>query len=75
MAPETFVRQAYEIFLGREADEGGLAFYSREIASGVPRSNTIDCLLSSPELEDRLRPLAVSGGPEGPSIPRPPEAG
>jgi SAM-dependent methyltransferase len=75
MAPETFVRQAYEIFLGREADEGGLAFYSREIASGVPRSNTIDCLLSSPELEDRLRPLAVSGGPEASSIPRPPEAG
>ena len=74
-APEAFVRRAYEVFLGREADEGGLAFYSREIAGGVPRSNTIDCLLSSSEMEDRLRPLEASGGPGIPSHSRPPEAG
>ena len=75
MTPEGFVRRAYEVFLGREADEGGLAFYSKEIASGVPPSNTIDCLLSSSELEDRLRPQEGSGGPWPPSNPRPPEAG
>jgi len=56
LEPETFVRRAYEVFLGREADQDGLAFYSKEIASGIPPSNTVDCLLSSSELEDRLRP-------------------
>ena len=60
LEPEAFVRRAYEVFLGREADEGGLSFYSKEIASGIPPSYTIDCLLSSSELEDRLRP-AVAG--------------
>lgn len=58
LEPEAFVRQAYEVLLGREADADGLAFYSKEIGSGIPRSNTVDCLLSSSELEDRLRPLA-----------------
>lgn len=56
LGPEAFVRRAYEVFLGREADEDGLAFYSKEIASGIPPSSTVDCLLSSSELEDRLRP-------------------
>jgi len=50
-----FVRRAYEVFLGRPADDGGLAFYSKEIESGIPRSNTVDCLLSSSEAEDDLR--------------------
>ena len=56
LEPEAFVRRAYEVILGREPDEEGLAFYSKEIASGIPPQNTVDCLLSSPELEDRLRP-------------------
>jgi SAM-dependent methyltransferase len=50
-----FVRRAYEVFLGRPPDAGGLAFYSKEIESGIPRSNTVDCLLSSSEAEDNLR--------------------
>src|SRR5262249_58992717 len=50
-----FVRRAYEVFLGRPADASGLAFYSKEIESGIPRSNTVDCLLSSSEAEDNLR--------------------
>ena len=54
--PEEFVRRAYEVLLGREADPGGLAFYAGEIAGGIPPSNTVDCLISSSELEDRLRP-------------------
>jgi hypothetical protein len=57
LEPESFVRRAYEEILAREADENGLAFYSREISGGIPRSNTVDCLLGSSELEDRLRPL------------------
>jgi hypothetical protein len=56
LAPEAFVRRAYEVLLGREPDEDGLAFYSKEIASGIPPSSTVDCLLSSSELEDLLRP-------------------
>ncbi len=54
--PEAFVRRAYEVLLGREADPGGLAFYSKEIVGGVPPSNTVDCLVSSSELEEKLRP-------------------
>jgi SAM-dependent methyltransferase len=54
--PEEFVRCAYEVILGREADADGLAFYSKEISRGIPPSNTVDCLLSSAELENRLRP-------------------
>lgn len=56
LPPEDFVRRAYEVILGREADPGGLAFYSKEIASGIPPSNTVDCFLSSAELEEKLRP-------------------
>ena len=62
LPPEAFVRRAYEVFLGREADEGGLAFYSKEIAGGIPPSNTVDCLLSSSEFEDKLRPQAADSG-------------
>ena len=58
-SPTDFVRRAYDVFLGRPADEGGLAFYSKEIESGIPPSNTVDCLLSSSELEDLLRPRAA----------------
>jgi SAM-dependent methyltransferase len=54
-SPEEFVRSAYRVFLGREADAGGLAFYTREIAGGIARSNTLDCLISSSEFERRLR--------------------
>lgn len=53
---DKFVRCAYEVILGREPDIEGLAFYSNEIARGVSRENTVDCLLASVELEDRLRP-------------------
>lgn len=56
LEPEAFVRRSYEVILGREADADGLAFYTKEIASGIPPSSTVDCLLSSSELEDRLRP-------------------
>lgn len=54
--PGDFVRRAYEVVLGREPDPAGLEFYRREIRGGVARENTVDCLLASAELEDRLRP-------------------
>ncbi len=57
-SPEDFVRRAYEVFLGREADQGGLAFYTKQTAGGIPHSNTVDCLLSSSEMEELLRPEA-----------------
>jgi hypothetical protein len=56
--PEAFVRAAYAAILGRQPDAEGLAFYVREIESGVAPSNTIDCLMASQELEDNLRPLS-----------------
>ena len=62
-SPEEFVRSAYRVFLGREADEGGLAFYTREIAGGIARSNTVDCLISSSEFERRLRVDPHPGAP------------
>jgi SAM-dependent methyltransferase len=60
MDPELFVRRAYEVILGREGDAGGVAFYTKEIAAGIPSSNMVDCLLASTELEDRLRPAERS---------------
>ena len=57
---DEFVRRAYEVILGREPDVEGLAFYSQEIARGVRPENTVDCLLASAELEDRLRPYVPS---------------
>lgn len=60
--PDDFVRLAYRVLLGREADAGGLAFYAKEIASGIPPSNTVDCLIASSELEDQLRPVDTPAG-------------
>jgi len=55
-----FVARSYRAILGREADADGLAFYVAQIGSGIPRSNVIDCLISSPELEERLRQDAAA---------------
>jgi SAM-dependent methyltransferase len=71
-APEAFVSRAYQVLLGREADPDGLAFYAKEIASGIPASNTVDCLVSSAELEEKLRPETPGEDPSrGPSAPSP----
>jgi SAM-dependent methyltransferase len=58
--PREFVVRAYRALLGRDADTAGLAFYVDQIASGFPRSYVIDCLVSSPELEERLREDAAT---------------
>jgi SAM-dependent methyltransferase len=62
-SPEAFVSRAYHVLLGREADPDGLAFYAKEITSGIPASNTVDCLVSSAELEEKLRPEMTTQNP------------
>ncbi len=58
---EALVRRAYRVLLGREADQGGLGFYAKEIESGIPASNMIDCLIASPELEEQVRRDSPAG--------------
>ena len=55
MEPEAYVAAAYALFLGRPADPQGLRFYAGEIESGIGRGNVVDCLISSPEFDDRYR--------------------
>lgn len=51
-----FVSAAYRVFLGREPDPEGLAFYVREVDGGTPRSHVLDCFLGSAELDRKVRP-------------------
>jgi hypothetical protein len=57
-----FVRAAYMQLLGREADEGGLAYYLGLIAQGTPREGVIQLLTTSDEY--RARQVA-RGAPAG----------
>jgi SAM-dependent methyltransferase len=52
---EDFARRAYDIFLGRPADPGGLSFYASEITGGKPPGYVVDCLLASAEARERFR--------------------
>ena len=63
--PRDYVAAAYRTILGREPDEGGLAYYAGEIEQGTARTNVIDCLLSSAEFDERHRRAAES--PTSPS--------
>lgn len=58
--PRQYVAAAYRALLGREPDEGGLAFYAGEIEQGIARTNVIDCLLASAEFDARHRGGAPS---------------
>jgi len=49
--PRLYVAEAYRTLLGREPDEGGLAFYAGEIEQGISRTNVVDCLLASAEFD------------------------
>lgn len=53
--PEHYVAGAYETILGRAVDPEGLQFYTSEIQNGIERTNVIDCLIASPEFDDRYR--------------------
>jgi len=67
--PKSFVTEAYRVFLDREPDTGGLQFYSEEIAEGIDPTNIVDCLIASPEFDEKYRlkldPESAEGtGPE-----------
>jgi SAM-dependent methyltransferase len=62
LAPGEYVKQAYEAILGRPADLAGLEFYSGEIREGIDRDNVIDCLLGSPEFDERYRKFVGQPG-------------
>jgi len=65
-APAEYVRLAYRAILARDPDPDGLAFYIREIESGIARENVFDCLIASPEFDakHRTRRPAAPSGPE-----------
>jgi YD repeat-containing protein len=63
-APADYVRSAYRAILDRDPDPEGLAFYTREIESGIARENVVDCLIASPEFDARHR----TKRPAGPSV-------
>src|ERR1051325_11148136 len=48
---ERFVELAYEILLGRPADESGRAHYAAAVASGDPRWTVLGSLVRSDEFE------------------------
>jgi SAM-dependent methyltransferase len=59
--PREYVARLYRILLGREPDDGGLAFYAGEIEQGIARTNVVDCLLASAEFDTKHRSRAPSG--------------
>ncbi|MCM2329034.1 MAG: DUF4214 domain-containing protein, partial [Lysobacter sp.] len=50
-----FVTDLYATFFNREPDGGGLAFWSGQIASGMPREVVLTAFLFSPEFTDFTR--------------------
>ncbi len=61
LLPAQYVAGAYETILGRAADPEGLQFYTAEIQKGIERTSVVDCLIASPEFDDRYRrPLEES---------------
>jgi SAM-dependent methyltransferase len=49
------VMLAYRLILKREADPAGLAAYTQRIHEGLTLEELVQCLLDSPEREDRIR--------------------
>jgi SAM-dependent methyltransferase len=60
--PESFVAIAYQLLLGRPADDGGLAHYSDAIRRGDLRTSVLASLIRSPEFVDHYRRVAPQGG-------------
>lgn len=54
MAPDAFVRRAYESILGRSPDEGGARHYEAALASGTRRIDVVRALALSDEFEHRV---------------------
>jgi hypothetical protein len=58
-----FVDAAFRDILGREADQGGLAFYRGVLRSGVRRTAVVLDIMRSPEFQRSLAPPAPSALP------------
>jgi SAM-dependent methyltransferase len=57
-----FVTLAYELLLGRPADESGKAHYASALASGDPHWTVLASLLRSEEFERHFRDVSPQGG-------------
>jgi len=54
---EQFVASVYRTVYGREADSGGLAFWTESLANGLPRDAVLADFLFAPEFDDTMRAL------------------
>ena len=62
------VMLAYRLILKREADPDGLAAYTQRVREGLTLEELLQCLLASPEREDRIRTGdARQGAARGPA--------
>ena len=59
---ESFVEQAYELLLGRPADEKGLGHYAGLLAAGDRRSSMLRALALSDEFAARYKEIAPQAG-------------
>ncbi|HUR20683.1 MAG TPA: methyltransferase domain-containing protein, partial [Vicinamibacterales bacterium] len=66
-ASDHFVRLAYRLLLGREADEAGLANYVAVLAAGESRRMVVRTLITSGEFDARYKPIVAH---EGGYVPR-----
>jgi SAM-dependent methyltransferase len=59
---ERFVRLAYQWLFDRDADAGGLASYTRELASGLTRVDLVRTFVLADEFERRYLDIAPDAG-------------
>lgn len=59
---DRFVTLAYQWLFDRDADEGGLAHYVRELGRGMPRAELIRTFLVSDEFERRYLDISPDAG-------------
>src|SRR5688572_6078596 len=59
---DRFVKLAYQWLFDRDADEGGLAHYIRELGRGMPRAELIRTFLLSDEFERRYLDISPDAG-------------
>jgi ELWxxDGT repeat protein len=65
--PTEYVRDLYEAFFRRAADDAGLAHWTGLLAQGMPRDVVLLSFLFSPEFTERTR-LAFGGSPARPEV-------
>jgi SAM-dependent methyltransferase len=59
---DRFVSLAYELLLGRPADEAGKAHYTAAVRNGDTRTSVLRSLIVSPEFAERYQRVAPQGG-------------